>query len=184
MDLLALLVERSLAFQEIMENSADTHGQAEEKITKNGRPNIGSNDLNGCIEAIREISEASTASEENFTHEDRITALDALVNAHTYAMEMKQAALSASTWLNAIGRNGKTRSENTMFDSHKSQLISEERLLRMESSELLALLQATQLELIEKNHRSKQLDHELSICRAEIGRLKTISRNEVRHVAL
>jgi hypothetical protein len=108
--------------------------------------------------------------------------LDQLDHAYTYAMEMKQAALSASTWLTAIGRTG--TGETPRREEHRSfkgsQFISEETMSEMDSNELRHLVQAAHVQLVEKNEISDRLDNELSICRAEIGRLNTMSsRNEV-----
>ena len=175
MDLLSLFVERSVAFHE--NSSASTPDQLESQEES-------SDDVKSCVDALREISKCHVGEGEGEdklypSHKDRLKVLDSLENYHTYAMEMKQAALSASTWLNAIGRTGKSASIGELCLPNSSEFISEEMMRQMDIDELRPLIQATHSQLVEKNDMNDRLDRELSVCRAEIGRLKTLSRNEV-----
>lgn len=181
LDLLSLFVERSVAFHENSESSTPDKmaGQNETQVEEEST----SMDVNECIRVLRDISKGhDSASEEESdpNHSIRMEALDALENSHTYAMEMKQAALSASTWLNAIGRTGKNASNEVSRQPHCTELISDDKIMHMNVDELRSLVQATHMEIVTRNDMNIRLDHELSICRAEIGRLRTISRNEVR----
>ena len=122
---------------------------------------------------------------------------------------MKRAALSASTWLRAIGRSGKNDGDHnsaanfstdkrisTTFNggAHKQDLthrysatlsisdsVIDERI-KMSPTSLRSALQSHQLLFTVKNELNRRLDHELSLCRAEIGRLKSMSRSEVSFI--
>jgi len=160
-------VERSVAFKEKMDGDDD----------------VPSLDFKGCIDALRHVSKEHNSSDGDGAgpcHGDRITVLEQLEHSYAYAMEMKQAALSASTWLTAIGRTGTGETPRREPNYNGSQFISEEKMLQMDSNELKNLVKVAHAQLVEKNEINERLDNELSICRAEIGRLKTSSsRNEV-----
>ncbi len=186
LDLLSLFVERSVAFHENSNSAPTNHLESDEELSS-----CNSNspyDLKSSLDALREISkkhvdtydcEGESADKLYPSHDDRMKALESLENSHTYAMEMKQAALSASTWLNAIGRNGKSPRIRELIYPNSSEVISEEKINHMNIDELRSLVQATHLQLLEKSDENEKLDRELSMCRAEIGRLNTMSRNEV-----
>lgn len=53
--------------------------------------------------------------------------------------------------------------------------------LKMEMATLKAMLHSSQMELKDKAVANQKLDTELSKCRAEIGRLRSASRSEVRN---
>ena len=92
----------------------------------------------------------------------RNDAINELLRSHTYAMEMKQAALSASTWLRTIDRNSQRNSNN--YNAN------------MNNDLRAAKLEAILADKIEQNER---LNQELSKCRAEIGRLRSVSKADV-----
>ena len=190
LDLLALLVERSLAFQEKTETTVSMSSQSDAASDgPSNREDPGlemspslSPSQDVCIDVLREISkEHVDKTGDKTTHEDRMKFLDNLEHSHTYAMEMKQAALSASTWLTAIGRTGKTpTTAEIQYQSSSSNYIAEENMTQLEATKLRSLVQAAHMQLAEKDDLNDRLDRELSICRAEIGRLNTnMSRNEV-----
>ena len=91
---------------------------------------------------------------------------------------MKQAAVSASTWLNAVGRSGDIAlpiSKKNFKPEGKSSL-SEGEMMKMDAHELRSALQGI---VEEKDELNRRLNNELSQCRAEIGRLRTSQRTEV-----
>eukprot|EP00978_Attheya_sp_CCMP212_P018243 scaffold49586_cov48-Attheya_sp.AAC.2 len=90
------------------------------------RQNSGASEIADAVSAIRKISRSYKKQEQNSlsettsgdasfianpNHEVRMRALDELMRSHTYALEMKRAALSASTWLRAIGRASTPKSD-------------------------------------------------------------------------
>jgi hypothetical protein len=90
------------------------------------RQKSGASEIADAVSAIRKMSryyekqEQNSISEKasgdtsciaNPNHEARMRALDELMRSHTYALEMKRAALSASTWLRAIGRASTPKNE-------------------------------------------------------------------------
>jgi hypothetical protein len=140
--------------------------------------------------------------EDVHAHARRLAVLDELVRSHAYAMEMKRASASASTWLKSIGRGdfgdlevkgadveGSTSvpspdrvtadfikdSRESQDKYNESQTMSES---KMELATLRAMLHNAQFELAETQKANKTLNEELSTCRAEIGRLKTFNRND------
>ena len=104
---------------------------------------------------------------------------------------MKRAAASASTWLKSIGRGQTERdheiiprdptftNNTTEDDSDDENWKSKIEINEMTVMTLKATLHSTQFELEASKQVNSTLNEELSKCRAEIGRLKSISRNEV-----
>ena len=182
MDLLSLFVERSVDFHDNISALAPNKSENEEESA--GTENkMTADHLKKCVDTLRVVSERDDLERKNDlhpSHEDRMHVLDLLVNTHTYGMEMKQAALSASTWLNAIGRTGKSEVTRESFNFSSSvKCISEDQMMKMNNEELRSLIKAAHTQLVEKNELNERLNNELSDCRAEIGRLKSVSRNEV-----
>ena len=69
-----------------------------------------SSDVSEAIRMIRRISQeyersANDVESDTMTHSMRMKAVDELFRSHTYAVEMRRAAKSASTWLRSIGRS-------------------------------------------------------------------------------
>ena len=134
---------------------------------------------------------------------EKVAALDELLKSHSYALEMKRAALSASSWLKSIGRGpqvsqgqnvippvtdfkvisevGQASGEDAASDHQSDASNSATTAVdtKMELLTLKARLHSAENELKEKMIMNQKLDEELSKCRAEIGRLHTASRNEV-----
>ncbi len=139
--------------------------------------------LEECVEDLRNISRQYEENHDDKTsHETRMMALNNLEKAHTYATEMKQAALSASTWLHAIGRSGESSSKprkDFNVKNNSKVVLSADELMKMDTNELVSIVQSIELQLADKIELNSRLDNELSKCRAEIGRLKTTSRTEV-----
>ena len=143
--------------------------------------------------------------EQEKEHIQRMAVMDELVKSHAYAVEMKRAAVSASSWLKSIGRGQKGGSnyanefipiesvddDDTTAPKPKSSSVGQtsgeseanqngtKPNDMMELLTLRAMLHSTQLELNETKRANTNLNDELTNCRAEIGRLKTVSRNEV-----
>lgn len=136
LNILSCLVERSVEFEEKSQHNID---------------------ITASVNTLKKISQ-----EYDDNHQMRNDAIDELVRAHTYAMEMKQAALSASTWLRTIDRNSQRNSNN--YNAN------------MNNDLKTAKLEAILADKIEQNER---LNQELSKCRAEIGRLRSVSKADV-----
>jgi len=202
LDILALLVERSVAFHEkkdelasnVVEEKVEEEGEDDSKLQKcssheDDERQVESlpsyvTDIQESIEELRVISK--NYDNDSAKHAVRMRAIGELQRSHTYALEMNRAALSASTWLCAIGRGGgKRESTSELFcvdDQHSTvsnnsdSLINEQ--FKTNSNDLRLALQKTQLQLTAKDELNKRLDHELSFCRAEIGRLKSVARSD------
>ena len=251
LDILALLVERSVAFHEKTDQSSDEaheDGSTHDECTRKGissqlsqyqndiihsgittssqttrEKNMAESTQAECLDANSALSLSDiqdniedfrviSKNQSNGTivdHATRMRALDELQRSYTYALEMKRAALSASTWLRAIGRSGKNDGDHnsaanlstdkrisTTFNggAHKQDLthrysatlsisdsVIDERI-KMSPTSLRLALQSDQLLFTVKNELNKRLDHELSLCRAKIGRLKSMSRSEVSFI--
>jgi hypothetical protein len=72
-------------------------------------------DLTDAIRMLRRISQdferTMAVEDEAMNHSMRMKAIDELLQSHTYAVEMRQAAKSASTWLRSIDRSDGTSDE-------------------------------------------------------------------------
>lgn len=123
----------------------------------------------------------------------RAEILQELVKSHAYAIEMKRASSSASTWLKSIGRGqstskhailGEDEDESRTISTDTTEVKSSEKNAcnmpdKMEMMTLKATLHRAQMELTETKKFNSMLNEELSKCRAEIGRMKSISRSDV-----
>jgi hypothetical protein len=165
-------------------------------------------DIASTVAALRMMSkERQLSGEEGDSsrgnHGARMTALDDLMRSHAYALEMKRAALSASAWLNSIGRlstdgTGDSPTGNdqpTTQNAHSSSSqqveaaggqasgegshVMNRSADTMELLSLKAQLHSAQMEAKEKAAVAKKLNEELSNCRAEIGRLRSAYRSQV-----
>lgn len=176
LDILACLVERGAEQQQ-------DHAVAD--------PDDSETSIAEVSAALQEVRKAPDEVQETFSI--RVGILEELLRSHAYAVEMKRAAHSASTWLKSIGRSTTAVSSNTdgtivdaqqaSFKGDKSDGDSSEATdgaLKMEMATLKAMLHSSQMELKEKSEVNQKLDMELSKCRAEIGRLRSASRSEVR----
>eukprot|EP00536_Pseudo-nitzschia_multiseries_P009079 jgi/Psemu1/325479/estExt_fgenesh1_pg.C_2460006 len=132
-----------------------------------------------------------------YNYSRQVELLEELARSHAYAKEMKRASTSASTWLNSIGRgqttgnheiaNGNNETPNAASTSTFSKGTnqsdgknenSDSKIDKMDVLTLNATLHSAQLELAEMKQANAMLNKELSECRAEIGRMKSLSRNE------
>lgn len=161
----------------------------------------------GLADAVRALREISLDHrEEGLTsHVTRMKAIDELLRSHTYSVEMKRAAKSASAWLRSIGRSdvahediGDTAEAVRPFAGEEVpvQLYTEGSSASMDLSAgevendfsqfvdkmdvlaLKAMIHSAQQRAKEKEEHAVRLNEELSLCRAEIGRLKSASRSE------
>ena len=149
---------------------------------------IGVGEIEECIASLRKISglqkdSGGSSVEQNIPdHSNRMLALDELERSYTYASEMNRAALSAYAWLCAIGRSSKDNSIKTgeiMYQGVQTSpsLIGAWGINSVGRSNNDSVL--LQKRFLEKENEVKRLDQELSVCRAEIGRLRNTSRAEV-----
>ena len=139
-----------------------------------------------------EDNTASSHDEKRNLCQRKIELLQDLVRSRVYAVEMKRASASASSWLKSIGRgqstrkldilgdndrNGKderSRNSTSKLGTNKSNSTNEMEILTMQ-----ATLRRSQSELTATKEINTMLNEELSKCRAEIGRMKSISRSDV-----
>ena len=119
-------------------------------------------------------------------HSRRMEIINELLKSHAYAVEMRRAATSASKWLKSINKSNEeddgesaTIVNSVGFENYKIKADSNNAIDKMEMITLRATLRSTQLELIETKKVNINLNEGLSKCRAEIGRMKSLSRNEV-----
>lgn len=121
--------------------------------------------------------------------------LQELITSHAYAVEMKRVSTSASTWLKSIGRGHSEGSHGNLSDDAETQDSkctttskyskgtrscknnSRNPAERMEILTLKATLHSTRSELAKTKEFNSMLNEELSQCRAEIGRMKSLSRS-------
>ena len=161
------------------------------------------NELLTALCELREISsEHHTGS---LSHMARMRALEELLQSHTYAVEMKRAAKSASVWLRSIGRAEKTDyggryvnlnkrriSEAADVGPAKDGLLSSliqsageeevDKSLFVDKMDILAwkaMIHSAEQRANDKEEYASRLNEELSLCRAEIGRLKNASRSDM-----
>ena len=165
---------------------------------------VSESEITNIVEELRMISEGCGKDSKLLPagtqsgHDVRMAALDELVRSHSYALEMKRAALSASAWLKSIGRSSANHiEESDAAEDNDGDRQEEDRPLgvsngddlrqckpipgsqKIEILSLKALLHTAQMEAKEKAAAALKLDEELSKCRAEIGRLRSAARNEV-----
>ncbi|CAB9524458.1 expressed unknown protein [Seminavis robusta] len=144
--------------------------------------------IDAAVAALREISGGGRPDSEQPDHSVRMSVLDCLVDSHIYAHEMKRASLSASAWLRSIGHTEKkgTDADHPPAGEAGLQAPGEEeeetekssKAAAIEVQALKAMLHQAQMEAHEKDEAARQLNAELSQCRAEIGRLKSVSRSK------
>jgi hypothetical protein len=103
-------------------------------------------------------------------------ALERLTKSHEYALEMSRASQSAASWLKSIGRSVH---ENDRQATTTEMITTEEQSQgKIDFVTVRALWHASQRELNTKTSQMEVLNHELAKCRAEIGRLKTMSAQQ------
>ncbi|KAL3929957.1 MAG: hypothetical protein SGBAC_011980 [Bacillariaceae sp.] len=194
LDILACLVERGVEQTDAgSDSSSDDQNSVIVKLSEG---------LKGSKEQTKKSKETK-AEEESESGEELKTCdetmsiqpdvLELLLKSHSYASEMRQATKSASSWLQSIGRRTRTSTatlgnkeedEQPALGEEKSEEAegsANEGSLRLQLSTLKAMLHSAQTELKEKSEANEKFDAELSKCRAEIGRLKSI-RSEPLHL--
>lgn len=190
LDILALLVERSTEFDEktkqrgfvSQQSLADTSDEGKENIkncfpkSENESENLATK-VQDCVQLFRDMSNQYTDDGGKLNHDARMKILDELELSYEYASEMKRAALSASTWLRSVSRSSNDSAKDSNYDRNQPQfrMPSEPPTLKN-----VALTYREKLE--ETKNLNLRLNQELSTCRAEIGRLKAMNRNEVSSV--
>ena len=201
LDILACLVERGVAAWNNNKNESDRTGVLAEDETTLDTSSTNESLIIAMAEDFRRLSKQQDYNvpeeDEKEHHSKRMAALNELLKSHTYALEMKRATVSASSWLKSIGRcpdsqtfmNTKVEGEVTIASNPGGQTSGEEdksetafsdsASKKMEMLSLKAMLHSAQMELKEKTEANRKLDEELSKCREEIGRLKSASRAEV-----
>ena len=138
-----------------------------------------------------------TKTKKRHQRQRRTKILQELISSHAYAVDMKRASVSASTWLKSIGRGQGTSKQDPMTSVEESEKIlkdvknvetsktdQDSTTDKMEMLTLKATLHSAQLELTETKEQNSRLNEELSKCRAEIGRMKSISRTDVSIILL
>lgn len=226
-NLLTCLVEQSIAFHEKsdldtsnaskVENNASEQGKEVDRsfsLTEtsealkalriisqeyNEKPRNSAND--GAIDSGSDVASGDGDVAAEVDHEARMNALDELLRSHTYAAEMQRAALSASSWLKAIGKSeteggqmnisysysnsstgaaeeDSTKGTSAEANKNDGRDKSADDSSKMEIIALRAQLHAVEAKMQEKSDYAKRLDEELGKCRAEIGRLKSASRTD------
>lgn len=172
-DILACLVERSIAFDHEHSNEMESSQKEKTKIEKkesSTTPTMSADknsngSINSTIEALRKISQNYSSSDDQDDgfpdHETRLQVLDTLLHSHTYALEMKRAALSALTWLKTV------KKDTIPYEGSKSDTDLQLKLFNAEKRSF------------ERDEYIQSLNDELSKCKAEIGRLKSSSRAEM-----
>ncbi len=181
---------------------------SKEKVNANGFTNYNhsDSDVKDLIEEFQkwvdEQDEDSSSSGEDDLKKrhrrlQRTETLQELVKSHAYAVDMKRASTSASAWLKSIGRGqGLSKHEVSRSgeeaEEQKSDKSSKEdakdknhnnyeshAVEKMDLLTLKATLHSAKLELTETKQLNSRLNEELSKCRAEIGRIKSLSRIDV-----
>lgn len=212
LDILACLVQRGVtAWHDDDTTTTTTNAAASKDKVGNGRE---SSDMSTDAESLvatlmEELRESSTKDDKDgngstTSRAKQIEALDELIKSHSYALEMRRAALSAAGWLKSIGPGS---SASFSDDPKKSPLPAESSSSRvgqaagedaasakqppntnkrsaspdykMELLTLKARFRSMEQELRDKNEMASKLNEELSKCRAEIGRLQIATRPEV-----
>lgn len=118
--------------------------------------------LEKALRQLRSMSKTFQNEESTIPHQILLAVLDELETSHEYAQEMKQAALSASAWLHSNDTSDfEVSVENS--SAHQNTTIDQ----------LKASNESLQRQLSEQYDVNQKLNQDLSICRAEIGRLRS-----------
>jgi len=156
---------------------------------------------NHLMESVCELRRISSGQQEGgiTSHRTRMKAVDDLLRSHTYALEMKRAAKSASVWLRSIGRSEGLCDDDVNFVYTPRQPTNEAATFRsqtfanqpevevrdisqsvnnMDMLAFKAMIHSSEQRAKEKDEQVLRLNEELSKCRAEIGRLKSTSRSK------
>ena len=202
LDILACLVERGVAAWSEEPAAILNPNDSSESVSQTREALV-----SAVVKNLRTIAEEDFDGAAGETAAEQVDALEELLKAHSYALEMKRASLSASSWLRSIGR-GPLSNERYLWNNDGTKLPQEESArvgqapgegagsdqsfdpagsveselaaAKLEVLTLKARLHSAENEVKEKTIMNQRLDEELSKCRAEIGRLRTaVTKNEV-----
>ncbi len=193
LDILSLLVERSVQFDvksKVTDNTLSRDGEARGgnrvsvDVKKEESPFVAKektlDDVQKCLNYFRECSskqispgDSEDGNDGFMSHEERLKLLDELEQSYIYANEMRSASLSAQTWLRSVGRPSSSLKRGKDTSASSVQVPS------FFNDESPSVPRSFRQQLKEKDDLNNRLNQELSKCRAEIGRLKTMKRNEV-----
>jgi hypothetical protein len=202
LDILACLVERGVAAWNEEPAASRSPNDSTESVSQTREALV-----SAVVEDLRKIADENPEGAAGETAAEQVDALEELLKAHSYALEMKRASLSASSWLKSIGRGplsnerylpsnsgprisqelssrvGEASGEDATSDKPSDSSVSLSVALadaKLEMLTLTARFHSAENELKEKTVMNQRLDEELSKCRAEIGRLRTVAtKNEV-----
>mmetsp|Transcript_7523 Transcript_7523/g.18505 ORF Transcript_7523/g.18505 Transcript_7523/m.18505 type:complete len:1781 (-) Transcript_7523:305-5647(-) len=148
-------------------------------------------DFKKWVEDRDEDHSPNSDDEKRSQRQRRADTLQDLVRSREYAVEMKRASASASCWLKSIGRRQSTGKPEITGDNER---IGKDEHIRnstnnlgnkqsdstnkMEILTMKATLRRSQSELTAMKEMNSMLNEELSKCRAEIGRMKSITRSD------
>lgn len=172
-----MLVEQSIEFDQNMKQSTNRNQSRRfgKDISLHSSDNhtddlgFSSSDIQKCVDFFHDMSEKADGDDGPFNHQVRTKILDELELSYVYATEMKRASLSAWTWLRSVGRSSSDSNSNHDSRKHHSHFWIGSKSTGVKQSE----------QFTDKDNIIKRLNQELSNCRAEIGRLKALNRNEV-----
>ena len=153
LDLLALFVDRTRTFNEKL--------KAEYRATLQSTLDDNIKDLKSTLATFLENADEKK--------EEQMKTLEALEDAYTYAMEMRQASRSASMWLDSIDRT-----DQQLQSSDVNQLVPDERLVQMNVEELRDIVRGAHFQLLEQNEINTKLSNELSLYKAQLIKMRTL----------
>ncbi|GFH52895.1 hypothetical protein CTEN210_09371 [Chaetoceros tenuissimus] len=156
LDLLALFVDRTRTFNEKL--------KAEYRATIQSTFDDNIKDLKSTLATFLENTDDKK--------EEQMKTLEALEDAYTYAMEMRQASRSASMWLDSIDRT-----DQQLQSSDVSQIVPDERLMQMNVEELRDIVRGAHFQLLEQNEINTRLSNELSLHKAELIKMRTLENS-------
>ena len=185
LDILTLLVERSVEFDKktkmknaLYNDESGGHKEiCEKKVETNVTEEEMTTNIKKCLHYFREHSKQLIDGP--LSHDERMTILNELEQSHVYANEIRRASLSAQTWLKSVVRSTFTNQHSQIRGTNTATSTFLNNELPTDPEVLKSLASSYQHQLKEKDDLNNRLNLELSTCRAEIGRLKTMKRNEV-----
>jgi len=147
--------------------------------------------IDTALDKLREISKGLSSGEScdeqekassSSNHKLRMEVLDQLKRSHTYALEMQRASMSANAWLRSIRHSDskEAQDDKPIAKPEKEEAETCETGDAKSDVDVLALkamLHQAQIKAREKSEEARKLNEELSECRAEIGRLRSVSRS-------
>lgn len=158
--LLKIFVEQTLMYDKQLSEQSEKSkyhaadgALAPKKVTKSI--------LQRALRQLRSMIDSNQEEESMVSHQVLVAVLDELETSYEYAQEMKQAALSASAWLNSNDTNFEPSMDHTLIRQN------------LTVDQLKASNESLQRQLSEQYHVNEKLNQDLSICRAEIGRLRS-----------